>query len=325
VPREDADILADILLTANLRGIDSHGVLRTGFYANKLRDGGIKPKVELVPIRETVGTALLDGQDGIGQIISHRAMQMAIRKAKDAGISFVTIKNSNHFGTCAYYSMMALPENMIGFCTTNASPRLAPTGGVSRIFGNNPFCYAIPTERHLPVVLDMAISVVTGGKLRIFQKEGKPIPEGWALSKFGEPTTDASEGLKGILLAIGGPKGYGMAFIMDLLSGVLSNSNYGPRVAGMEVADRAAGVSHSFMAIDISAFDDVAKFKARVDGYIDEIKSSEKARGCEEIYIPGELEFIREAERRKKGIPLQRKIFEELCAIGKEYGVPAEF
>jgi len=325
VPEEDADIFADTMVAANLRGVDTHGVLRTGFYAYKIRDGGIKPKVDLSPVKETVATALLDGHDGIGQVISYRAMQLAIRKAKEAGVSYVAVRNSNHFGACAYYSMMALPHDMIGFTTTNASPRLAPTGGVDRLFGNNPWSYAIPAGQRLPVVLDMANSVVAAGKMRLYLKEGKPIPEGWALNQYGEPTTDPAEGLKGILLAIGGHKGYGITLTMDLLTGVLTNSNYGPRVAGMEVADRPARTSHAFMAIDISAFDDVAAFKARMDSYIDEIKNSRKARGSEVIYIPGEPEFLREKERREKGIPLQIKIVEELRAVGKEFGVPAEF
>ncbi len=320
VPPQEADVTADTMVTANLRGVDTHGVMRMTYYTAKLKAGVIRPKVDLTPVRETIATALLDGHDGIGQVISHRAMQIAIRKAKEAGVAYVAVRNSNHLGACAYYSMMALPHNMIGFVFTNASPRLAPTGGTERLFGNNPWSIAVPAGRRLPVVLDMANSVVAAGKIRICQKEGKPIPEGWALDKDGVPTTDPEAALKGILLAIGGYKGYGITLMVDLLTGVLADSSYGPRVKGME-SDEVAHVGHAFMAVDLSAFGEVADFKARMDGYIDEIKNSRKAKGSEVIYLPGELEFLREQERREKGIPLQAKVAEDLRALGRDYGV----
>jgi LDH2 family malate/lactate/ureidoglycolate dehydrogenase len=324
VPGAEAEITADSLVVANLRGVDTHGVMRMTYYTAKLRSGVMKPEVDLTPIRETLATALLDGHDGIGQVISYRAMQIAIRKAREAGVAYVSVRNSNHLGACAYYSMMALPHDMIGFVFTNASPRLAPTGGVDRLFGNNPWSIAVPAGRHLPVVLDMANSVVAAGKIRILQKEGKPVPEGWALDAEGVPTTDPEKALKGILLAIGGYKGYGITLMVDLLTGVLADSSYGPRVKGMDAGDEVAHVAHSFMALDLSAFDDVAAFKARMDSYIEEIKGSRKAKGNDTIYLPGELEFLREQERRETGIPLQAKVAEELRAIGKEYGVPLE-
>ncbi len=324
VPHQEAEVTADTLVSANLRGVDTHGVMRMTYYTAKLRSGVIKPKVDLTPIRETIATALLDGHDGIGQVISHRAMQIAIRKAKEAGIAYVSVRNSNHLGACAYYSMMALPHDMIGFVFTNASPRLAPTGGTERLFGNNPWSIAVPAGRQLPVVLDMANSVVAAGKIRVFQKDGKPIPEGWALDVDGVPTTDPEKALKGILLAIGGYKGYGITLIVDLLTGVLADSAYGPRVKGMEAENEVAHIAHSFVALNLSAFDEVAAFKARMDSYIGEIKGSRKAKGSDTIYLPGELEFLRERERREKGIPLQAKVAEELRAIGREYGVPIE-
>lgn len=324
VSPEEAAITADTLVTANLRGVDTHGVMRLTYYSAKLRSGVIKPRVDLTPVKESIATALLDGHDGIGQVISYRAMQIAIRKAKEAGIAYVAVRNSNHLGACAYYSMMALPQDMIGFVFTNASPRLAPTGGVERLFGNNPWSIAVPAGKGLPIVLDMANSVVAAGKIRVLQKEGKPIPEGWALDAEGVPTTDPEKALKGILLAVGGYKGYGITLMVDLLTGVLANSAYGPRVKGMEAENEVAHVAHSFMAVNVSAFDEVATFKARVDSYIDEIKGSRKAKGTDTIYLPGELEFLREQERREKGIPLQAKVAEELRAIGREYGVPLD-
>jgi len=324
VPGEEAEIMARTLVTANLRGVDTHGVLRLPLYAAKLKGGALQPAVNLTTERETVATALLDGHDGIGQVISCRAMQTAVRKAGEAGVSYVAVRNSNHFGAAAYYSMMAPEHDMIGLAITNASPRLAPTGGVERLFGNNPWSIAVPCGRKPPVVLDMANSVVAAGKIRILQKEGKPVPEGWALNKYGEPTTDAAEALGGILLAVGGYKGYGMTLMMDLLTGVLADSSYGPRVKAMDNDTAPGGVAHSFMAIKLAAFTDPAAFKARMEAYVDEIKSSKKARGSEAIYVPGEPEHLRMQERMAKGIPLQAKVAEELRARGTELGIPID-
>lgn len=322
VPREDAEITAGTMVTANLRGVDTHGVLRLPLYAARLKGGAMSPSANLTTEKERVATALLDGHNGIGQVISYRAMEIAIRKAREAGVSYVAVSHSNHFGAAAFYPMMALDHDMIGLAFTNASPRLAPTGGVEKLFGNNPWCVAVPAGKRPPVVLDMANSVVAAGKIRILQKEGRPVPEGWALNEHGEPTTDATAALKGILLAIGGYKGYGITLMVDLLTGVLTDSSYGPRVKVLDQDVDPAGTAHSFMAIALSAFTDVAAFKARMDAYIEEIKSSKKARGTEVIYVPGELEHIKVQERMERGIPLQVKVAAELITLGKDLGIP---
>ncbi|MEW6333694.1 MAG: Ldh family oxidoreductase [Thermodesulfobacteriota bacterium] len=325
VPSDEARITAGSLVTANLRGVDTHGVLRLPLYAARLKHGAMTPAAFVTIEKETVATALLDGHNGIGQVVSCRAMELAIRKAREAGLSYVAVRHSNHFGAAAYYAMMALEHDMIGLAFTNASPRLAPTGGVAKLLGNNPLCVAVPAGRRPPVVLDMANSIVAAGKIRVLQKEGKPIPEGWALNEHGEPTTDPVAAMKGILLAIGGYKGYGITFAVDLLTGVLADSSYGPRVKPIDNETEPAGTAHSFMAIALSAFTDVAAFKSRMDAYIDEIKSSKKARGSEVIYVAGEPEHIKTQERMEKGIPLQAKVAAELTALGNELGVPAEF
>lgn len=322
VPRDEAEITSRTLVTANLRGVDTHGVLRLPLYAARLKGGAMSPAVNLTTEKETAATALLDGHDGIGQVVSYRAMEIAIRKAREAGVSYVAVRRSNHFGTAAYYAMMALEHDMIGLAFTNASPRLAPTGGVEKLLGNNPWCVAVPAGKRPPVVLDMANSIVAAGKIRVLQKEGKPVPEGWALTEDGEPTTDPAAAMKGILLAIGGYKGYGITLMVDLITGVLADSNYGPRVKVLDQAVDPAGTAHSFMGISLAAFTDPAAFKARMDAYIDEIKSSKKAKGTEVIYVPGEPEHIRVQERMEKGIPLQAKVAEELRALGKDLGVP---
>jgi LDH2 family malate/lactate/ureidoglycolate dehydrogenase len=214
---------------------------------------------------------------------------------------------------------------MIGFAATNASPRLAPTGGTERLFGNNPWSIAVPAGHYPPVVLDMANSVVAAGKIRSFQKEGKPIPGDWALDCHGKPTNDPQEALKGILLAIGGYKGYGITLMVDLLTGVLTDSNYGPRVKTIDQDAEPSGVAHSFMAIKLSAFTDIAAFNSRMEEYVGRIKSSKMAMGSEAIYLPGELEHLRMQERKEKGIPLQVKVMQELKTIGNELDIPIDF
>ncbi|MHB8908145.1 MAG: Ldh family oxidoreductase [Syntrophales bacterium] len=320
--REEAAIAADALVRCNLRGVDTHGALRMLVYTEKLKRGFINPKPALRTLRETGATALIDGDNGFGQVVGSRAMDIAVRKAREVGVSCVSVRHSNHFGACAHYSMMALPHDMIGIALTNASPQIAPTGGAEKLLGNNPWSVAVPAGERFPVVLDMANSVVARGKIRLAGKEGRPIPHGWALTLDGEPTTDPKAALAGFLMPVGGYKGYGTTLMVDLLTGVLANSSYGPRVNGLDIVDAMGGVGHTFIAVSIAAFDEVAAFKARMDAYIDEIKGSKKAKGVEVIYLPGEPEFLKEQTRRQTGIPLHVNIINDLKKIAGETGVP---
>jgi LDH2 family malate/lactate/ureidoglycolate dehydrogenase len=318
---EDARIAADAIVGSNLRGVDTHGVIRMLVYSAKLKGGFINPRPNLHPLRETKGTALIDGGNGFGQVVGYRAMEIAIKKAREVGVSCVSVRNSNHFGTCAHYSMMALPQDMIGLAFTNASAQIAPTGGAEKMLANNPWSVAVPAGQRFPVVLDMANSVVARGKIRMAAKEGRTIPPEWAVTKDGEPTTDPKAALEGFLLPVGGYKGYGITLMVDLLTGVLANSCYGPRVQGMDIVEAIGGVGHTFIAIDLAAFDDVAAFKARMDLYIDEIKGSKKAKGADAILLPGEPEFLCERERRRNGIPLHINIVNDLRKIAEDTGV----
>jgi len=208
--RNDAGITACALVAADLRGVDTHGVLRMPFYTAKLREGYINPKADLQPLLETSGTALIDGGSGIGQVVAHRAMEKAIDKARVSGISYIAVRNSNHFGTCAHFAMMALPHDMIGIAVTNSQAHLAPTGGTVKVLGNNPWSIAVPAGERLPVVLDMANSVAAMGKVRSAIKEGKTaIPADWALNREGEPTTDPRVALQGIFCRSAVIKGMG--------------------------------------------------------------------------------------------------------------------
>jgi LDH2 family malate/lactate/ureidoglycolate dehydrogenase len=301
VPHEDALIAADAIVGSNMRGVDTHGVIRMLVYSAKLKGGFVNPKPNLRPLRETKGTALIDGGNGFGQIVGYRAMEIAIKKAREVGVSCVSVRNSNHFGTCAHYSMMAPPQDMIGLVFTNASAQIAPTGGAEKMLANNPWSVAVPAGKRFPVVLDMANSVVARGKIRQAAKEGRSIPPEWAVDKNGRATTDPKAALEGFLLPVGG---------------------YGPRVQGLDIVEAIGGVGHTFMAIDVAAFDEVAEFKARMDAYIDEIKGSKKAAGVEVIYMPGEIEFLKVQERRQKGIPLHVNIVNDLRKIAEDTGVP---
>ena len=324
VPHEDALLAADAIVGSNLRGVDTHGVIRMLVYTAKLKGGFVNPRPNLRPLRETKGTALIDGGNGFGQVVGYRAMEIALKKAKEVGVSCVSVRNSNHFGTCAHYSLMAPRQDMIGLAFTNASAQIAPTGGAEKLLANNPWSIAVPAGRHFPVVLDMANSVVARGKIRQAAKEGRSIPLEWAVDKNGRPTTDPKAALEGFLLPVGGYKGYGITLMVDLLTGVLADSAYGPRVQVLDIVEAIGGVGHTFMAIDLAAFGELAEFKARVDGYIDEIKGSRKAAGVQVIYVPGEIEFLKEQERRQKGIPLHINIVKDLRQISQENGVPLE-
>lgn len=220
-------------------------------YSAKRKGGFINPKPNLRIVKETPATALIDGGNNLGQVVGCRAMETAIQKAKAVGVSFVSVRNSNHFGTCAHFSMMALGNNMIGMAFTNALAQIAPTGGVDKLLANNPWSIAVPSGKKFPIVLDMANRVVARGKIRLAAKEGRSIPLGWAVTKDGEPTSDPNAALEGLTLPVGGYKGYCITLMVDMLSGVLADSCYGPRTKGMDIVDDIAGIGHAFVAIDI--------------------------------------------------------------------------
>jgi LDH2 family malate/lactate/ureidoglycolate dehydrogenase len=228
---QDAKQAADVLIAADLRGIDSHGVARLSGYVRLYEANRANMNAQHKIIYETPSTATIDADQGLGLVVAPKAMDIAIEKAKNVGTGWVAIQNSNHFGIAAYHAMKALPNNMIGIAMTNASPLVAPTYSKQRMLGTNPICYAFPAGKHLPIVIDMATSAAANGKLEIAQRTGKPIPNNWVQTKDGEESTNANElSNGGSLLPLGGHKGYGLASLVDILCGVLSVSNYGPWV-----------------------------------------------------------------------------------------------
>jgi LDH2 family malate/lactate/ureidoglycolate dehydrogenase len=327
VSHDDAYTTADVLVAADLRGVESHGMQRLWGYVSRLQKGGIeaKPKVQIV--HETPTTAVVDGGNGLGQPVSKYAMELCLRKAEELGGAFVAVRNSTHFGISGYYAMMALPRNMIGISMTNGHPLTVPTYGRQRMFGTNPLSMAVPTDKERPFVLDMATSAVAAGKLEVADRKGMPIPHGWAVDKTGQSTTNASalrEG--GAMLPLGGLaesagyKGYGLAVMVDILCGVLSGAGFGLYV-GSPAGDKPANIGHFFAAIRPDGFRSLSDFTASMDTMIRDLKSSEKAEGEERIYIAGEKEYIKEDDARKNGIPILRKVADEIRRIGGELGV----
>jgi len=332
VPKEDARVTTDVLVLADLRGIESHGVARMPRYATGLKKGNIKPTDNSRVVKETKATALIDGGQSLGQVVGHRGMQLAIKKAKDSAVGIVTVRNSNHYGIAGYYSLMALDHNLIGVSMTNAAPLVVPTFGKDSILGTNPVSVAAPASREKPFVLDMATSVVPRGKLEVMERKGKPIPLGWAVDETGKGSTNPrgvleamAKRLGGGILPLGGEgedfsghKGYGLALMVDVFSGVLSGAATGLAINADETRPN---VGHFFMALDPSAFRPIDDFKRDMDRLARELKDSPKAEGQSRIYVHGEKSFARTERHRREGIPMDPKVVESLKKMGSELGV----
>jgi LDH2 family malate/lactate/ureidoglycolate dehydrogenase len=320
---QDARLLADTIVEADLRGVYSHGVSRVGFYLVRLERGGLNPRPNVRVVRDTVATALIDGDHGMGQVVSQAAMDVALDKAAKVGTSYVTVFNSGHNGAEAYWAMQALPRDMIGIASTLSSGNImAPWGGRTALLGTNPIAYAIPADQEMPIVLDLATSVVAKGKIMVAAKEGRPIPADWAMDREGRPTTDAQEAMLGLVQPLGGYKGYGLCFVFGMLGGVLGGADFGENIKDVSGRpDAQQNVGHFFQAIDISVFRPAAEFKRDVDRAIQSFKASERAAGVNEIFMPGEIEFRRREQTVRDGIGLGPGVLGELDAIGERMGL----
>jgi LDH2 family malate/lactate/ureidoglycolate dehydrogenase len=322
VPDLSAAIIAQSLVEADLRGVDSHGVVRTPIYLQRMEKGMIDPYAEMEKVSESDGTILVDGKNNFGSVIGTKALELALEKAKRNGTALVGVKGSNHFGTGAYYAMKAIEQDMILLVMSNASQTMPPTGGVRPFIGTNPLAVGVPSGKQLPFILDMATSVVARGKIIVSAQKGEDIPLGWAIDKEGNPTTDANEALEGSVLPVGGPKGYGISMFIDILAGVLTGAGFGKYVNNMyENWEQPQNVGHLFIVVDINRFIPIDLFKTRMDQYICEIKQEPKAPEVQEILIPGELEYRRTQERKENGIVLPMKVVEKFVEMGQRYGV----
>lgn len=328
VPEEDAWVTADNLVEADLRGIESHGVQRLKRYVNGLKAGSVKARPNIRIVREGASYAVIDGDMGLGQAVSARAIKLAVEKARNADIAMVVVRNSNHYGIAGYWSSKIMEQDMIGVSMTNSRPLVAYTGTLKRIVGTNPISIAAPTLEPPPFILDMATSVVPSGKIEVYRRKGKKIPRGWAIGPDGRITEDPEVALKegailplgGLGEVLGGHKGSGLSFMVDLLSGVLSGAAWGPHVA-YTVANQPPNVGHFFMAINIEAFMPLNEFKRRLTDYVKTIKSIEKHPDFDYIWIPGEKSWMTKETRLRKGVPVYKKVYQEIKDICEEVGV----
>jgi LDH2 family malate/lactate/ureidoglycolate dehydrogenase len=330
--RANARVTAGLMVRTDLRGVDSHGIGMLPRYVELTHAGFIHPWAEPIVVRDDLATGLLDGQKGLGHPVSVTAMNLAMDKAATYGAGVVAVRNSNHFGACANYSMMALARGMIGLAVTN-SPYVAmvPTFGRKPMMGTNPLSVAAPAATQAPFVLDMATTTVAVGKLTIASRWGKPLPEGWALEESGRPVTDAKAALAARLLTplggnreLGSHKGYGLGVLVDILSGVLSGAVYGNLFNRSDMPERKlANVGHCFAAIDIKRFRPLDEFHAAMDDMLSALKNTPRAEGEERVYTAGEPEAETERQRRVNGIPLAPALVTQLADIARSLGVPA--
>ncbi|WP_101297018.1 Ldh family oxidoreductase [Halegenticoccus soli] len=315
---ECADVVANTLVDANLRGVDTHGVVRLEPYAERIESGGLNPDpdVRVESVREAA--AVVDGDGGPGQVATLRAMEGAITLAEDAGGAFVGVRNSNHFGTAAYYTNVAAERGYIGLCMTHAGPNVAPFGGADPYFGTNPIAVGLPGEE-FPVTLDMATSVTAKGSVILAEEEGEEIPPEWAIDASGRPTTDPAD--FHALQPLGGPKGYGLAFVVDALCGVLLDTVFGEGVPTMyDDLSSPQELGHFVGAINVEAFTDLTGFHRRLSRMIAEVKSTRPGEGFEEVLVPGEPEARTKKERLEEGIPLGSGVSGTLQSLGDRYG-----
>jgi LDH2 family malate/lactate/ureidoglycolate dehydrogenase len=337
VPESDALITADVLVQANLRGIDSHGVARLERYINGLRDGVMVARPKQSIVTETPTTVTLDAGAGLGQPVSHRAMKLVIDKAREYGCGFATVRNSNHYGIAGYYAMMALEHDMIGISATNAAVLVVPTFGCDAMYGTNPISLAVPAGEERAFVMDMATSTVPRGKLEVYNRQGKTLPLGWATDEHGIATADPGRVLDnfqkragGGLLPLGGAgeelsghKGYGMGMMVEILSAVLPGAAFLTSVYPKDNAGKPlpANLGHFFGAWRLDAFRPPAKFKADMDRFLRELKGANLAEGAARIWVHGEKEYEEADRRAVRGIPLGPKVAASLKRIAADLGI----
>lgn len=332
--KADAELASSVLVSADLRGVDSHGVARLSGYIRLFQKGRVNPAPSVSVAHETPSTAVVDGDAGLGLVVGPKAMELAIEKAKKVGSGWVSVKNSNHYGIAGYHAMMALEHDCIGISMTNASPLVSPTFSKERLLGTNPIAVAIPTKEEPPFVADMATTTAANGKLEILQRKNQNAPDGWIQDKEGLPTKNAN-GVKegGALLPLGGDrahgshKGYILGSVVDIFSAVLSGANYGPWVppfvAFLDPAPNPVGVGlgHFFGAMRVDGFRPADEFKQHMDTWIKRFREAETIPGQNQVLIPGDPEREMEKERTENGIPLLGKVVEDLKELSEKYEV----
>ena len=327
---EDARAIADVLMQADLFGIESHGAQRLMYYYRNIRSGSVNVSAKPEVLRETPVSALIDGHFGMGALVAQFAMRMAIEKAKQSGVGMAVVRNSSHYGIAGYYTLMAEREGLAAFSMTNTGPIMVPTFGREMMLGTNPMAFCMPADP-VPFWFDASTTVVTLGKVEVCQKRGRPMPQGWTIGPDGAPCTDASRmnasilaGERGGILPLGGEgethgghKGYGLGIMVEALTGVLAQGMTSPQMCGAH-GDHTC---HFFLAFDPAMFGDPADIRARMSAYLAALRASEKMPGCARIYTPGEKAFEAMARRLREGVPVEENTLAEVRQIAGELGV----
>jgi LDH2 family malate/lactate/ureidoglycolate dehydrogenase len=334
VPRNDAVICADILIAADMRGIDSHGFNRLKpIYLDRIKQGIQQAVTRVEIVKETPATAVIDGHDGMGMVISKKAMEMAIEKAKIYGLGMTAVRNSTHYGIAGYYPLMAVEEGMVGITGTNARPSIAPTFGIENMLGTNPLTFAMPSDEEFPFFLDCATSVTQRGKIEVYARSGKACPDGWVINEDGTYAHDSRQILKDLVKGTnalvplggmgeetGGYKGYGYAAVVEILSSALQGGAFMKMLLGFDNGKQVPyRLGHFFIAVNIDAFTSLDSFKKTTGDILRELRASAKMPGAERIYTPGEKEHLAWLYRKDKGVPLNDDLIEEIREIIREY------
>ncbi len=314
---EDADVLTDTTVAAELRGVASHGVMRLQHYIDRMSCGliNLRPKIKVE--KKTESVLLIDADNGLGQVAAKRGMTIAIEKARDKGICCVGIRNTNHIGMAGYYAEMAAHEQMAGFITANTNPAMAPWGGVKALLGTNPFAAAVPT-RGKPILLDMATTNVARGKIRLFAEQNKQIPPGWAKDESGLDTQDPNRALQGTLYPVGGAKGYGMALLIDIIAGIITGSKCSDELCSLNDMTRPVDSGNFIMVFDIKSMIEYSFYLDRLEDLKDKIKKSPKAGEVQEIFLAGEPEYSLEEIQKRDGVKVSREMWQTVKKVLQE-------
>lgn len=323
MPDGDAATVANLMAEGDMLGKDSHGIFRLPGYIGRVKAGGFNSNPNIRIENERAATALLDGDNGMGHLVVNRAAEIAIEKAKTAGVAWVGMHHSNHAGAAGVYSNKALPHDMIGlYVAVGSANHLPPWGGTEMLLSTNPIAVSVPADQENSIVLDMATTVTSYGKVKVYAQRGLEMPEGWMVGPDGGPLTDASKADTGYLLPIGGAKGYGLALIFGILAGTLNGAGFGKNVVDMNAdATSATNTGQFYLAVDISAFMDVEEFKKQVDVVIREMRGSPTLPDVESVRLPGEMTHVAYADRTANGVPLPDPLLDNLARVADDLGV----
>jgi LDH2 family malate/lactate/ureidoglycolate dehydrogenase len=323
LPAPDAEQVARLIILADLRGSDGHGIFRLPQYVRRIRAGGTNVQPNIRAVQETVATALVDGDNGMGHLVMQFAAQVAIRKAERVGVSWVGVRQSNHAGPAALYAMMPLERDMIGiYIAVGSANHMPPWGGIELLLSTNPIAFAIPALEEPPIVLDIATSVTAYGKVKTKAQRGEPMPEGWMIDALGNSLTDPRRAEEGFLLPIGGYKGYGLALVFGLLAGTLNGAAFGRVVIDFNKDDTTpTNTGQVIVALDITRFSPVEAFKRKVDEVIRDFRNSQRMPGIDRIRLPGEQSHATWLERSALGIPLNDALLNVLEQVATELGI----